>query len=302
MTNFNESSRSPIVIGLGEVLWDILPTGRFLGGAPANFAFHANQLGACGIVVSSIGRDISGEEIADLLNEFGMTTNYLQQNDHPTGAVTVTIDRAGNPSYVIHTEVAWDFLFCDESLLDLAREADAVCFGSLAQRSSMSRQSIQAFLRATRRDCLRVFDVNLRQHFYDVETIDESLAISDALKLSDEELPPIAQLLKLPNDDLSAAMEIIERYSLRLVALTRGANGSTIYTKHRVSHNGGYPPGKIADTMGGGDSFSAALVMGLLRFDNLDHIHDTASRLAGFVCSQEGAMPKIPNSVLLLAR
>ncbi len=286
----------PCIIGLGEILWDIMPSGTFLGGAPANFAFHANQLGARSVVVSAVGTDDLGTRIVDELGRLGLTTQGLRRVAQPTGTVTVATVN-GQPSYTIHTGVAWDFIPFDDGLRDLAQAADALCFGSLAQRSPDSRRSVQAFLRATRQDCCRVFDINLRQHYYDRETIETSLGLSHVLKLNHEELPVVAELLKLPSAPEATISELLHLYNLRLVALTRGGDGSSLYTKWRTSQHPGHPVEQLADTVGAGDSFTAALVMGLLHQDDLDVIHDRAARLASFVCTQRGATPQLPDEL-----
>jgi fructokinase len=283
----------PCVVGLGEILWDMLPTGTFLGGAPANFAFHANQLGARGLVISAVGNDALGEQIFAELHQLNVASDGLRQTTQPTGTVTVTTV-AGQPTYTIHTDVAWDFIPFDAELRDIAEHADAVCFGSLAQRCPVSRQSIQAVLQATGKDCWRVFDINLRQHFYEMATIQSALELSHVLKLNHEELPIVAQLLGLPTNPDEAIRGLLRGYGLRLVALTRGGEGSSLYSKWRTSHHPGYPVTHIADTVGAGDSFTAALVMGLLHSDDLDAIHDRAARLASFVCTQRGATPQLP--------
>jgi len=286
----------PCIIGLGEILWDIMPSGTFLGGAPANFAFHANQLGARSVVVSAVGDDELGDRIVDELGRLELTTQGLRRVSHPTGTVTVATVN-GQPSYTIHTGVAWDHLPFDDALRHLAQQADALCFGSLAQRSPDSRRGLQAFLRATRPECCRVFDINLRQHYFDRETIETSLGLSQVLKLNHEELPVVADLLQLPADPTTTIRELLQRYGLRLVALTRGGEGSSLYTKWRVSHHPGHPVEHIADTVGAGDSFTAALVMGLLHQDDLDVMHDRAARLASFVCTQRGATPRMPDGL-----
>jgi fructokinase len=282
----------PLIVGLGELLWDLLPPDKHIGGATANFAYHANQLDADGIMVSCIGRDDLGRELEAQLRQRGLNTNYLRYDaGHPTGTVTVTKDAAGQPSYIIHTDVAWDFLPFDDELESLAARADAVCYGTLAQRAPATRRSIGAFLDATRSNCLRVLDINLRQQFYDAETILASLAHAHVVKLNDEELPKVSALLDLPPGEMAAMDALLERFALHLVALTRGASGSSLYTRHRNSHNLGFTPPVVVDTVGAGDSFTAALVSGLLRYEDLDRIHERASRLASFVCSQPGGTP-----------
>lgn len=290
------SSGQPCVVGLGEILWDVLPSGTFLGGAPANFAFHANQLGARGLVVSAIGRDAPGDQILNQLQELGVAGDGLRRADEPTGTVTATMVD-GQPNYTIHTDVAWDFIPFDSELQQIAQAADAVCFGSLAQRCPTSQQSIQEFLRATRKVCWRIFDINLRQQFYDEATIQTSLELSHVLKLNHEELPVVARLLDLPAQSDQAISALLERYELRLIALTRGGDGSSLFSRFRASHHPGYPVAQLADTVGAGDSFTAALVMGLLHMDDLDTIHDRAARLASFVCTQRGATPQLPNDL-----
>lgn len=283
---------SPCIVGLGEILWDMLPGGTFLGGAPANFAFHANQLGARGLVVSAVGNDDLGQRIFTELGPLNVATEGLRRTEQPTGTVTVTTV-AGQPTYTIHTDVAWDFIPFDAELEAIARAADAVCFGTLAQRSPGSQQTITSFLQATGKHCWRIFDINLRQQFYDTETIQSSLELAHVLKLNHEELPIIAELLELsanPDETISA---LLQGYGLRLIALTRGSAGSSLYSRWRTSHHPGYPVEHLADTIGAGDSFTAALIMGLLHSDDLDMIHDRAARLASYVCTQRGAMPTL---------
>lgn len=289
-------SDKPSVVGLGEILWDMLPAGAFLGGAPANFAFHANQLGARGLVVSAIGNDDLGERIFTELGHLNVASDGLIRTEQPTGTVTVTTE-SGQPTYTIHTDVAWDFIPFDAKLEAIAKAADAVCFGTLAQRSPGSAQTINTFLSETGKHCWRIFDINLRQQFYDTETIQSSLELAHVLKLNHEELPIIAELLELPTNPDQAIAALLHNYGLRLIALTRGGAGSSLYSKWRTSHHPGYPVAQIADTIGAGDSFTAALVMGLLQFDDLDAIHDRAARLASYVCTQRGATPKLPDEL-----
>jgi fructokinase len=292
MTVSADSTRRPVVVGVGELLWDLLPGERHIGGTVANFAYHANHLGAVGLVVSCLGRDAAGDEMTAQLRARGLSTDTLRYDDHhPTGTVTVTVAADGQPEYVIHTAVAWDYLRLDAPLIELALHADAVCFGTLAQRGEVSREAIQQFVRATPPDCLRVFDINLRQDFYTPLTITTSLELAHVLKLNDAELAQVLPLLDLPHDETAAIRELMSRYSLRLVALTRGKEGSTLYTDQRVSRHPGYAPEVVVDTVGAGDAFTAALVCGLVRNEDLDRIHDRASRLAGYVCSQPGATP-----------
>ena len=290
------------IVGLGEILWDMLPGGKQLGGAPANFAYHANALGATGAVVSRVGDDEPGREILRRLDELGLNRRYVGVDpDHPTGRVNVRLDARGVPDYVIHQDVAWDFLANpgdDPALAGLARRCDAVCFGSLAQRGAVSRRSIAAFLDATGPRCLRVFDVNLRQSYYDRDTIDASLRRSGVLKLNETELPDLGKLLGVAGEGPAAVEELFRRYPmLSLVALTAGDRGSALYAAAgETSRHGGFPT-EVADTVGAGDAFTAALVLGLLDDHDLGRINAFANRLASYVCSQPGATPPIPAAV-----
>ncbi|WP_395144675.1 carbohydrate kinase [Armatimonas sp.] len=295
----------PIIVGLGEVLWDLLPRGKFLGGAPANFAFHASQLGAESIVASAIGRDDDGRAIQAQLAGLGLDTRYLQWSDAPTGTVTATLDADGKATYTIHEDTAWDDFRAHSEWDALAKHTDAVCFGSLAQRSPESRAILRRFVHMTPSHCLRLFDINLRQHYFGHATIHFSLQLAHVFKLNDEELPVVATLLALPGDEAETITALWERYpTLQLVALTRGSYGSTLFTRFRRSDHTGYPlaAGVVPDTVGAGDAFTAALAVGLLRFENLDTIHEKASRIATFVCSQPGATPAHPATESALAQ
>ena len=285
----------PVAVGLGEVLWDLLPGGKQLGGAPANFAYHAQQLGAAGVVVSAVGRDPLGDEILARLRELGLDTRYVAVDPHhPTGTVSVNLDAAGVPSYVIHENVAWDFLQFNSTLAQLAARADVVCFGTLAQRSPRSNGCIRDVLTQPP-PRLTILDVNLRQHYYDRAIIHESLDFADVLKINDDEVAVVAQLyqLKRPADLVPAVFDTYD--IVDLIAMTRGANGSVLYPRdgEPIEHPG-TPVTKLADTVGAGDAFTAALAMGLLRREPLDRINDAANRLAAYVCSQPGATPPMP--------
>ena len=283
-----------IIIGLGEALWDLFPGGKKFGGAPANFAYHARCLGAEAYVVSSVGQDDLGREILDRLDTLKLNRQFVAVDDaHPTGTVSVEVDSSGKPSYVIHQNVAWDFIPAMPGLSELAGRAAAVCFGSLAQRSAVSRQTIHDFLAATREGCLRIFDINLRQHYYDAATIVGSLELADVLKLNDDELPVVGQLLSLGGGRREVVAALRDRYDLRLVALTRGERGSTLVGPEGRSVHPGFPT-TVADTVGAGDAFTAVIAMGLLRGLDLDAINEQANRVAAYVCSQPGATPDMP--------
>jgi fructokinase len=280
------------VAGIGELLWDLLPGGKQLGGAPCNFAYHGSRAGCVSFVVSAIGPDELGKEILALFDEYALEKSYVQQTaDFPTGTVTVSLDASGIPSYIIHENVAWDNVGWNNSLESLAKNVDAVCFGSLAQRNPVSQQTILRFLEATRTDCLRVFDINLRQSFYSEEIITGSLKLANILKLNEDELPVVAEILNIQGNDGELLKQLMQKFSLKLIALTKGDKGSILLTENEQSFME-VPKVKIADTVGAGDSFTAVLVAGLLQNHELKKIHETATQVAAFVCTQKGATPE----------
>jgi fructokinase len=263
-----------------------------LGGAPCNFAYHASRAGCESFVVSAIGTDGLGKEILSLFDENALDKSYVQQtSDFPTGTVTVSLDADGIPSYIIHENVAWDNIGWNNSLETLAKNVDAVCFGSLAQRNPVSQQSILNFLKATQNDCLRVFDINLRQAFYSENVIVQSLELSNILKLNEDELPTVAKLLALHGSDDELLAQLMKKFNLKMIALTKGDKGSFLRTEKEQSFME-VPKVKIADTVGAGDSFTAVIVAGLLQNHDLKTIHENATRVAAFVCTQNGAMPE----------
>lgn len=207
------------------------------------------------------------------------------------------LDEQGKPSYIIHENVAWDFIPAGRSFLKLATEANGVCFGSLCQRCSVSAGSIRQFLQATKPDCIRIFDVNLRQRYFSRDIINDMLELSNVFKLNDEELPAVAEMLSIEGSESDILARLTERYDLCLIALTRGANGSRLYAQGKNSIHKGFSV-RVVDTVGAGDSFAAAITLGLLRADSLEQINEKANRLAGFVCSRSGATPKVPPSLL----
>jgi len=287
------------IVGLGEILWDMLPAGKQLGGAPANFAYHAQALGAKGTVASCIGQDTLGEEVLQQLRDVNLDTQYISIDpDHPTGTVSVELDSDGKPDYIIHEQVAWDFIPFGPALEALAGQAHAVCFGSLCQRASASRQTIQRFLAATDPACIRVFDINLRQAFYSPDIIRDMLDVCQVLKLNDEELPVLAQMLHVEGDERSLLSELQRRYDLQMIALTKGAAGSVLFSADQVSYQRTEEKLEIADTVGAGDAFTAAVCLGLLQERDLDTINRAANKLAAFVCTQHGAMPSVPRSLV----
>ncbi|MHC4122884.1 MAG: carbohydrate kinase family protein [Planctomycetota bacterium] len=285
------------LVGLGEVLWDMLPSGKKLGGAPANFAYHCQQLRAKGIVVSCIGEDELGQEILQQLKGVGLDTRFIAiDKGHPTGTVSVELDSDGKPSYIIHEDVAWDFLAMSNEIMELAETIDGVCFGSLGQRSETSRNTIRKFVEATKKNCVRVFDVNLRQSYYNREIIDGMLEMSTVFKLNDEELNVIADLLSIKAQEEAILEELTTRYDLDMIALTKGDNGSRLYSKGKSSVHKGFET-EVADTVGAGDAFAAVVALGMLAKNSLEQINERANKVASFVCSQSGAMPKLPKDI-----
>ena len=284
----------PLVIGIGELLWDLLPDGRQMGGAPANFAFQSGQLGATGMIVSAVGDDRPGREILAELRLRGLDPRGIATvSSAPTGTVTVALDADGIPRFTIHEGVAWDVIPWTDGLGDIAARADAVCFGTLAQRSPVSRATIGSFLDATRPDCLRVLDLNLRQSYFSRETVHGLLERATVLKLNDEELGTVSRMLALPGSESQALAGLLEAYPLTVIALTKGPSGSRLFGRGVDIIHPGHPV-ETADTVGAGDAFSAALVTGMMRHKGWDEIGERANRIAGYVCSRKGAWPELP--------
>ena len=282
----------PNLVGLGEVLWDVFPDAAHFGGAPANFACHAAGLGADTWVVSAIGRDKLGDDAVVALSAKQVHTLLVQRDEHSTGTVTVTLDAAKQASYVFAPDPAWDHLAWNASLALLANKCQAVCFGTLAQRAPTSRRTIHEFLENTSADCLRIFDVNLRQTFYSREIIETSLSFANGFKLNNDEVVVVAELLGLPKDEKAFVAAVAERFELHTVALTRGAAGSLLWHKGTIDEKTS-PKVAVVDTVGAGDAFTAALAIGLLRGETLERIHQRAVAVAAFVCTKPGATPEL---------
>jgi fructokinase len=289
----------PTVVGMGEILWDLLPSGRQLGGAPANFAYCSHLLGNRAIVASRVGPDDLGKEARDCLLRSGITDRFLQADSaHATGTVPVELGPAGQAKFEIAYPAAWDFLEFTDVWQALAESADAVCFGSLAQRSAESRGTILKFLAATRPDALRIFDVNLRQSFYSFEIISESMVRANIVKLNHEEVPKVRDLLHIEaSDDLPFCKEVMEKFDLQLMCITRGSNGSLLFDQSNRHEHPGFRI-QVKDTVGAGDAFTAALVHQRLRGGSLCEMNDLANRMGAWVASCLGAMPPVPASGL----
>jgi fructokinase len=299
-----------LILGIGELLWDVLPSGAVLGGAPANFAVMAGRLGSHAAILSRIGRDDLGRQAVAVLDPLEADTEYLQVDPaHETGRVTVELE-AGQPSYVIHEPAAWDFMELNDEWVRLAERADAVCFGSLAQRGLESRQTIQTLVAQACSACVRVFDVNLRAPFYSSEVLQESLELATVMKLNDAEMPVVLNLLGLPArepDDpmalrVGAERVLAEFPMLRMAAVTRGGSGSLLVTRDAWHEHPGIAT-RVADTIGAGDAFTAALTHYLLRGAGLDSkglamLNEAGNRWGAWVASQQGAMPTLPEEEL----
>ncbi len=295
------------VVGIGEALFDCLPEGRKLGGAPANFAYHVSQFGLDGCAISAIGDDELGEEIVETFERVNLN-HILPKVEQPTGTVKVTLDSKGVPQYDICLGVAWDNIPLTAEMLDVARQTEAICFGSLAQRSEVSRRTIHAFLDAAPQDALRVFDINLRQSWFTAEVIAESLNRANVLKINDEELDVVATMLlgvptvpgKLIAEDAdktrAVCRDLIAKYDLRMLILTCGAIGSYVFTADSESYVQ-TPKVKVADTVGAGDSFTATFVAQILLGKSIRQAHEKAVAVSAFVCTQNGAMPVLPDEL-----
>ena len=294
------------VVGIGEALWDCLPEGRKLGGAPANFAYHVSQFGWRSAVVSAVGNDALGDEILQVFDKVRLSYDIARVG-YPTGTVQVTLSQDGIPSYEICEDVAWDNIPWTEELTALAAHTKAVCFGSLAQRSPVSRQTIMRFIASMDEDTERIFDINLRQHFYSLDVIGESLRQATILKLNDEEIVVVAKLLGLggniktplaPNALAEAqCRELLARYpQLRLVVLTCGAVGSYVFSADETSYLD-TPKVVVADTVGAGDSFTATFAQAILSGATIREAHRKAVAVSAYVCTQDGAMPKLPENL-----
>lgn len=285
------------IVAIGEILWDLLPEGKQLGGAPANFIYHAHALGADVRLVSRVGDDGLGREAVARLKEMGLPTDSVAVDaDTPTGTVSIELGCHGKPSYVIHANAAWDRLAADEAALAAACQTDVLYFGTLAQRHEPSRSAIRGLVARAPADAVRILDLNLRPPLVGREVIETSLALAGVLKLSDEELAHLAELINLQGSTRQQIVELAQRYRLCLVALTRGGKGSLLWRDGEWSDHPGLAT-EVRDTVGAGDAFSAAMTLGVLAHWPLDEMNTRANEVAAYVCSQPGGMPPLPPSL-----
>lgn len=282
------------VVGLGEVLWDVLPKGKKLGGAPANFAYHAGQFGLDTMAVSALGEDKLADETIQQIEDKHLSY-ALPRVPYPTGTVQVELDNEGIPTYNIKENVAWDNIPFTEDIRSIAENCRAVCWGSLAQRNIVSRTSIYKFLEATPDDCLKIFDINLRQNFYTKEVIQESVKRCNILKINDEELVLIGRLFGYPGLDIeNKCWLILGKYDLDMLVLTCGVNGSYVFSAGNMSYQE-TPKVTVADTVGAGDSFTGTFCAAILKGKSVEEAHKLAVEVSAYVCTQNGAMPQLPS-------
>ena len=289
-----------VVVGMGEALWDILPEGKKIGGAPANFAYHVSQFGLPGCVVSAIGDDALGKEIIENFTSKGLN-HHIATVPYPTGTVQVEIDPAGIPQYEIKENVAWDNIPYTDSLEQLAARTRAICFGSLAQRNVVSCNTINRFLDAMPKsdDSLVVFDVNLRQGFYNKDILYNSMSRCNILKINDEELVTVSRIFGYPGIDLQDKCRILlDKFNLDVLILTCGVNGSYVFVPDSVSFLP-TPQVEVADTVGAGDSFTAAFVANILKGRSVVEAHAKAVETSAYVCTKNGAMPVLPGELTM---
>ena len=278
------------VIAVGEIVWDMLPAGKQLGGAPLNFAFFSKELGAEAYAVSAIGNDVLGDETLAVASATGVNLDYLQRNNLPTSRVLISLDDEGVPQYEIVENVAWDALECPQMILDLVKDASVMCWGSLAQRSVTSRQSVLAMLSAAPKECVKVFDINIRQHYYSREVIETSLGYADILKLNEDELPLVASILGLSGPEHDIVSQLIEKYALKYLVYTHGADFSEVFSATGEYSHVPTPKVRVVDTVGAGDSFTAVFVTSIMQGLSMAESHARAVEVSAYVCTQNGAI------------
>lgn len=281
------------VVGLGEILWDIFPTCKVLGGAPANFAYHAGLLGMKSLAISAVGDDALGHEISSTLDAKGLNC-MIETVAYPTGVVQVTLDENGVPDYEIVRDVAWDNIPFTERVEAVARNCRAVCFGSLAQRGEISRHTIGRFLKAMPQESLKIFDINLRQSFYSEEIIDSSLRVADMLKINNDELAVVSEMFAIAGSEEQVCTLIMQRWNLKGMILTKGTDGSLVVMNDRVMSSLPTPVVDVVDTVGAGDAFTAAFVAATLAGRSTAEAHALAVEFSAYVCTAQGATPPMP--------
>jgi fructokinase len=292
------NSQQNYIVGIGEALWDMLPEGRKIGGAPANFTYHVSQFGLDAVAVSAVGDDELGAEIRQTFEEKDLQTQ-LATVPYPTGTVAVTLDAKGIPHYEICEGVAWDNIPFSPELEALARNTIAVCYGTLAQRNSVSRKTIESFIAAMPADGIKICDINLRGTFYNKEILESSMRACDILKINDEEIDEVSRLLgaEFPTQRM-AALNLMSRYEVDILILTCGTNGSYIYSMDGTESFLPTPKVKVADTVGAGDSFTGAFIAALLCGKDIKKAHALAVEVSAYVCTQNGAMPELPDEII----
>jgi fructokinase len=293
-------NESPLMVGLGEVLWDLLPSGKALGGAPANFAYMATVFGNRGIVASRLGNDDLGNEAYQAMNNVGLNTAYVQVDDqHETGVAGVLLDSEGQPNFTIKRQVAWDYLQWTPAWEELSSRVDVVCYGSLAQRSPTSASTIERFLKNTPSKALRICDANLREPFYSVDTLRRSFQFADILKLNEQELFQVSSSFELGGDDeIELSKKLLCKFDLNLICVTKGAHGSLLVSENEVvAHHG--IDAKVADAIGAGDAFTACVAHHYIQGCSLEEISELANRFAAWVATQVGATPPVSDAQLL---
>ena len=283
------------VLSLGEIVWDVFPEEKKLGGAPLNFAYYASQNGAHSYIISALGNDRLGDETMEIIRGTGVDYSLIRRNNYPTGQVIVTLSGEGIPQYDIREGAAWDHMESDPEIITLAGKADAICWGSLAQRNGSSRKAIFDILDASPENCLKIFDINIRQHFYNLDIVEGSLQRTDILKLNEDELPLIAEMFGL--DKSCAIQALSEKYSLKMVLFTQGAVCSEVYEGGRLVSHIDTPKVKVADTVGAGDSFTSAFVSNFLNGKSVQQAHDIAVRTSAYVCTCKGAINPLPEVI-----
>ena len=282
-------NNKPLVVGIGELLWDIFPTGKRAGGAPVNFVYHATQLGAEGYAISAVGKDELGTEILQELDK-NHIAYCVDSLSYPTGTVKVELNN-GIPSYTIVENVAWDHIPLTQEEIDLVKKSDAICYGTLSLRNEDSRKTITTLLSYAPKESLRFYDINLRQHYYSKELIEDLIKAANVFKINDEELITLKDLFNLKDSDENVCKYFLDKYNLKYLILTAGDKYSIVYSQKEISRIE-TPNVKVADTVGAGDSFSGAFVQGILSGMTLKEAHQQAVKISAFVCTQTGAWPK----------